>query len=79
MAAEPVSPEVATTTLSSCPRLPRMYSKRLPRNWSATSLNARVGPWKSSIRWMGPTGRTGTGSGPVQAWSGAAGTGRKVA
>jgi hypothetical protein len=50
MAADPVSPEVAPTTVKCSrlrPSLPllrrtRKYWKRLPRNWSATSLNANV-------------------------------------
>lgn len=53
----PVSPLVAPTIVSLSRGSPsflaaflrlRKYSKRLPRNWSATSLNANVGPWKSS-------------------------------
>ena len=50
MAAPPVSPLVAPTTVM--PLLDwsflRKSSKRLPRNCRATSLKAKVGPWKSS-------------------------------
>lgn len=60
MAAEPVSPLVAPMTVRcslSRPVFPlflrtRKYSKRLPRNCSATSLKANVGPWKSSSKCM---------------------------
>jgi len=60
MPAEPVSPEVAPMTVKcSRPclalalawfRLSRKNSRRFPRNWSATSLKAKVGPWNSSSR-----------------------------
>lgn len=60
MAALPVSPLVAPMTVRVC-RFSfgcllaffrtRKYSNRFPTNWSATSLNANVGPWKSSRRW----------------------------
>ena len=36
---------VAPRILSLPPRRFRIFSKRFPRNWSATSLNASVGPW----------------------------------
>jgi len=49
IADDPVSPDVAPTTVMRLPgRSERRCSKRLPRNWSATSLNANVGPWNSS-------------------------------
>ena len=44
-AALPVSPEVAPSTFSVRPRRASSYSKALPRNCIATSLNASVGPF----------------------------------
>lgn len=60
MAALPVSPDVAPMTVRVCRfsvgcleafLRTRKYSKRLPTNWRATSLKAKVGPWKSSRIW----------------------------
>jgi len=49
--------------LASAPRfLDRKYSKRLPKNWSATSLKANVGPWNSSRIFVEPTFLTGVTS-----------------
>ena len=49
-AAEPVSPEVAPSTLSRAPRCPSTYSKSAPSNCIAMSLKASVGPLDSSSR-----------------------------
>ncbi len=47
---DPVSPEVAPTTLTLLPRFSSAYSNRLPRSCSATSLKAREGPLESPRR-----------------------------
>ena len=47
-AAEPVSPEVAPSTLRRSPRRSSTYSKSAPSNCIAMSLNASVGPFDSS-------------------------------
>ena len=49
IAAEPVSPEVAPTMVTRSFRFARTVSNRRPSSCSATSLNASVGPWNSSI------------------------------
>jgi hypothetical protein len=52
IAAEPVSPLVAPTIVTRSLRSPSTWSNIRPTNCSATSLNASVGPWKSSwIHW----------------------------
>ena len=48
MAADPVSPEVATTIVRRSPRRRSSASISRPTSWRATSLNASVGPWNSS-------------------------------
>ena len=48
IAAEPVSPLVAPTIVTRSFRLASTWSNIRPTNWSATSLNASVGPWNSS-------------------------------
>ena len=48
MAADPVSPEVATTMVARSPRRVSSQSNSRPTSWRATSLNASVGPWNSS-------------------------------
>ncbi len=48
IAAEPVSPLVAPTIVTRCPRWSSTWSNRRPTSWSAMSLNASVGPWNSS-------------------------------
>ena len=63
IAALPVSPLVAPTMFRRPFSRPSWYSKKLLRNWSAMSLNARVGPWKSSSTWTGPADTTGATSG----------------
>ena len=45
MAALPVSPLVAPNTFILREDFKSIYSYKLPRNWRAKSLNARVGPW----------------------------------
>lgn len=52
MAADPVSPDVAPRTARRPLLEPveRKYSKKLPSICSATSLNAKVGPWNSSCK-----------------------------
>ncbi len=60
-AALPVSPEVAPRTLSLPPRRPSSYSKALPTNCMAMSLNASVGPFdKPRTNTPGSRGRSGT-------------------
>ena len=48
MAADPVSPEVAPTTVIRLPFAASTWSKSRARICIATSLKASVGPWKSS-------------------------------
>ena len=48
MAADPVSPEVAPMIVTRSPRRSISRSNSGPTSCRATSLNARVGPWKSS-------------------------------
>ncbi len=48
IAAEPVSPDVAPTMVIRCPVRASAASKSPPISCIATSLNASVGPWKSS-------------------------------
>ena len=48
MAADPVSPLVAPTMVSRRPERLRLASNSPPISCIATSLNASVGPWKSS-------------------------------
>ena len=62
IADEPVSPDVAPRTVMRMPgRSSRSASKRLPRNWRATSLKAKVGPWYSSSTCMLSPGSSRTG------------------
>jgi hypothetical protein len=64
MAAEPVSPEVATTIVARSDRRASSASNILPTSCSATSLNASVGPWNSSSTWSpGSTSTSGSTSG----------------
>ena len=49
MAAEPVSPDVATTIVRRSPRRSSSASMSRPTSWRATSLKASVGPWNSSM------------------------------
>ena len=63
MAAEPVSPDVATTMVARWPRADSSWSNRRPTSWSATSLKASVGPQKSSRRWRSSRWTTGQTSG----------------
>ncbi len=60
IAADPVSPLVAPITVK-CSRSPlvlptflltRKNSNMFPKNCNATSLNAKVGPWNSSSKWI---------------------------
>ena len=50
MAAAPVSPEVAPTTVVRRPRRPSTSCIMRPSSCIATSLKASVGPWKISSR-----------------------------
>ena len=50
-AAEPVSPEVAPKILVVSPFLASTYSKRLPSNCMAMSLNANVGPFERESKY----------------------------
>ena len=48
IAAEPVSPEVAPSTIAVFPCFVRLLLKKAAANWSPKSLKAAVGPWNSS-------------------------------
>ena len=51
--AEPVSPDVATSTLTCfLPSLRMKYCNSLAMNRAPTSLNASVGPWNSSSEYI---------------------------
>jgi hypothetical protein len=63
MAAEPVSPEVATTIVARSPRACSSWSNNRPTSCRATSLKARVGPQNSSTTCRSPSGTTGHTSG----------------
>ena len=63
MAAEPVSPEVATTIVARWSRAVSSWSNSRPTSWRATSLKASVGPQNSSSRWRSPSSTTGHTSG----------------
>ena len=62
--APPVSPEVATSTTTRCPPgLARSRrSSSVARNEAPKSLNAQVGPWKSSSRTMPSCSRLRAGA-----------------
>ena len=60
MAAEPVSPEVAPTTVRRLPSSASACSNMRPISCIATSLKASVGPWNSSrSQCAGPTCTSG--------------------
>eukprot|EP00967_Tisochrysis_lutea_P077079 scaffold104562_cov26-Tisochrysis_lutea.AAC.2 len=82
MADEPVSPEVAPTTVIVCGspsacRFMSRCSKRLPKNWSATSLKAYVGPWCSSSTCI-PSGSVSTGVTALERHCGGRALGRRL-
>ncbi len=61
MAAEPVSPLVAPTMVTRWPRSRSTVSNIRPTSCRATSLNASVGPWKSSCtKWPSSICTSGT-------------------
>ena len=68
MAAEPVSPEVAPTIVTCPERRLSSASKSLPRSCRATSLNAKVGPQKSSMSQMSSAGSPSGTSGATSEW-----------
>ena len=61
MAAEPVSPDVATSTVAVSSRRVSSRSISRPTSWRAMSLNARVGPRNSSAT-CSPSERARTGT-----------------
>ncbi len=64
IAAEPVSPLVAPTIVIRLPCWASTVSNMRPTSWSATSLKASVGPWKSSItQWWWSIWTSGTTAG----------------
>ena len=63
MAADPVSPEVATTIVARLPRAVSSWSNSRPTSCRATSLKASVGPRNSSRRCRPSTSTIGQTSG----------------
>src|SRR4051794_4412793 len=62
--ADAVSPLVAPTSVTCSPRAPSTWSKSRPTSCRATSLNASVGPWKSSANhWRWSIWTSGTTAG----------------
>ena len=68
IAAEPVSPDVATTIVRRSPRRSSSASMSRPTSWSATSLNDSVGPCQSSCTQMSRSASSWT-SGHTSLWS----------
>ena len=68
MAAEPVSPEVAPTMVICPERRFSSVSKNLPSSCRAMSLNAKVGPQKSSMSQMLSAGSPSGTSGATSGW-----------